>query len=67
MYNNTNRVMTTYIVLYLGSVIGLYSCITDASIVAKSLPHSTVVSCKLNSETDTGRQVLQNIIMAGSA
>jgi len=57
--------MTTYIVLYLGSVVGLYTCITDASIVAKSLPHSTVVSCKLNSETDTGRQLLQNVSTAG--
>ena len=57
--------MTTYIVLYLGSVIGLYSCVTDASLVAKALPHSTVVSCKLNSETDTGRQVLQNASMGG--
>ena len=57
--------MTTYIVLYLGSVVGLYTCITDASIVAKALPHSTVVSCKLNSETDTGRQVLQNASMGG--
>ena len=58
--------MTTYIVLYLGSVIGLYSCTTDARIVAKSLPHSSIVSCKLNSETDTGRQVLQNISMGSS-
>ena len=57
--------MTTYIVLYLGSVVGLYSCVTDASLVAKALPHSTVVSCKLNSETDTGRQVLQNASMGG--
>ena len=56
--------MTTYIVLYLGSVVGLYTCITDASIVAKALPHSTVVSCKLNSETDTGRQLLQNVSTA---
>ena len=57
--------MTTYIVLYLGSVVGLYTCITDASTVAKALPHSTVVSCKLNSETDTGRQVLQNVSTSG--
>ena len=57
--------MTTYIVLYHGSVVGLYSCITDATIVAKALLHSTVVSCKLNSETDTGRQVLQNASMGG--
>jgi hypothetical protein len=57
--------MTTYSGLYLGSVMGLYSCITDASIVAKALPHSTVVSCKLNSETDTGRQLLQNVSTAG--
>ena len=57
--------MTTYIVLYHGSVIGLYSCITDATIVAKALPHSIVVSCKLNSETDTGRQVLQNASTGG--
>ena len=51
--------MTTYIVLYLGSVVGLYSCTTDAACVAKALPHSSIVACKLNSETDTGRQVLQ--------
>jgi len=57
--------MTTFIVLYRGSVVGLYSCITDASIVAKALPHSTVVTCKLNSETDTGRQELQNASTGG--
>jgi hypothetical protein len=57
--------MTTYVVLYLGSVIGLYTCVTDASIVAKALPHSTMVSCKLNSETETGRQLLQNVSMSG--
>ena len=59
--------MTTYIVLYIGSVVGLYSCITDAAIVAKTLPQSTVVSCKLNSETETGKMLLANPSAGGVA
>jgi hypothetical protein len=57
--------MTVYTVLYLGTVVGLYTSVVDASIVAKSLPHSTVTSCKLNSETETGTQLLQNVSAAG--
>ena len=57
--------MTVYTVLYLGTVVGLYTSIVDASTVAKSLPHSIVASCKLNSETETGAQLLQNVSMAG--
>lgn len=57
--------MTVYTVLYLGSLVGLYSSLTDASIAAKALPQSTIVSCKLNSETDTGKQLLQNVSTAG--
>ena len=52
--------MTVYTVLYLGTVVGLYTSIVDASTVAKSLPQSTITSCKLNSETETGAQLLQN-------
>ena len=57
--------MTVYVVLYLGSLVGLYTSLTDASIAAKALSQSTIVSCKLNSETDTGTQLLQNVSMAG--
>lgn len=59
------KTMTVYAVLYLGSLVGLYTSLTDASIAAKALPQSTLVSCKLNSETTTGTQLLQNVSMAG--
>ena len=57
--------MTVYTVLYLGTVVGLYTSIIDASMVAKSLPQSNISACKLNSETDTGAQLLQNVSVAG--
>ena len=56
--------MTAYIVLYLGSVIGLYGSITDAACVAKALPQSSIVSCKLNQETGTGTMLLGNVSTA---
>ena len=59
------KTMTVYAVLYLGSLVGLYTSLTDASIAAKALPQSNIVSCKLNSETDTGTQLLQNISTSG--
>ena len=57
--------MTTYAVLFCGSLVGLYSAATDAANVAKQLQGSTVVSCLVNSETDTGALLLQNVSTAG--
>ena len=57
--------MTVYIVLFHGSVVGLYSCVTDAACVAKALPQSSLVSCKLDQETDTGTMLLANVSVAG--
>ena len=54
-----------YAVLWHGSLIGLYTAITDASNVAKMLQGSAVVSCEPNAETSTGAQVLQNVSTAG--
>ena len=51
--------MKTYIVLYLGSLVGVYSSPVDAATVAKALDKSVVVSCRLNSETDTGKALLR--------
>ena len=50
--------MKVYIVLYLGSLVGVYSSPVDAATVAKALDKSVVVACRLNSETETGKQLL---------
>ena len=54
-----------YAVLWNGSLIGIYTSISDSANVAKQLQGSTVVSCSINSETDTGRVLLQNVSTAG--
>ena len=50
--------MVVYAVLWHGSLIGLYTSTSDAANVGKQLQSSTVVSCSLNGETDTGSQLL---------
>eukprot|EP01045_Picozoa_sp_COSAG04_P002746 COSAG04_NODE_104_length_26097_cov_12.466074_19_plen_55_part_00 len=50
--------MKTYVVLFLGSVVGVYTSPVDAATVAKTLDKAVVVSCVLNGETETGKQLL---------
>ena len=51
--------MRAYCVIYLGSLIGIYTSPVDAAAVARALEKSVVVSCVLNSETETGKSLLQ--------
>eukprot|EP01046_Picozoa_sp_COSAG06_P045954 COSAG06_NODE_6435_length_2934_cov_25.637743_6_plen_56_part_00 len=53
--------MRAYVVLWHGSLIGVYSCAVDAAIMAKRLDRSTVVACQLNGETSTGAALLANL------
>ena len=46
--------MLIHVVLWHGSLIGLYTCATDAAVASKALHHSTVVTCHLNAETANG-------------
>ena len=52
--------MKAYVVLYLGSLIGVYSSPVDAATVSRALDKSVVVSCVLNGETSTGQQLLRS-------
>ena len=50
--------MIVYVVTYLGSVVGTYSCIPDAQAALKALPQSLLTSCQLNAETNHGKLLL---------
>ena len=49
-----------YCVLYHNQLIGLYTCITDASTVAKQLQGSVIQECEPNYESDIGTRMLQH-------
>ena len=50
--------MIVYVVTYLGSVVGTYSCVPDAQAAIRALPQSSMTSCQLNEETNHGRMLL---------
>ena len=54
----TKTVMVIHVVLWHGSLIGLYTCATDAAVASKPLHRSTVVTCHLNAESEHGAQLL---------
>jgi hypothetical protein len=49
-----------YCVIYHNQLIGLYTCITDASTVAKQLHGSVIQECEPNYESDIGARMLQH-------
>ncbi len=50
--------MIVYVVTYLGSVVGTYSCVPDAQAAVDALPQSVMTACQLNSETAHGKILL---------
>ena len=58
------QTMQVYAVIYFGGLIGLYTSAVDAHLACKRLPGCTVTSCKLNSETQAGRDIFEGITPA---
>jgi len=50
--------MIVYVVTYLGSVVGTYSCVPDAQAAIDALPQALMTSCQLNGETPHGKILL---------
>ena len=55
------QTMQVYAVIYYSGLIGLYTSAVDAHLACKRLPGCTVTSCKLNSETQAGRDIFNGI------
>jgi hypothetical protein len=49
-----------YAVVLHCQIIGIYTSVTDASLVQKQLPHSVIQECRLNTETHIGAQMLRS-------
>ena len=52
--------MICYCVLFHCSLVGVFSSAVDAAQCAKGLHGSTVVQCRLNDYTDTGKEIVRN-------
>jgi hypothetical protein len=50
-----------WVVIYYGTLIGVYTCAVDAVLVSNLVSGSTVHTCFLNSETETGQELLPSI------
>eukprot|EP01044_Picomonas_judraskeda_P022064 COSAG03_NODE_5379_length_1264_cov_1.239485_2_plen_66_part_00 len=50
-----------WVVIYYSTLIGVYTCAVDAMVVSNLISGSTVHTCLLNSETDTGKELLPGI------
>ena len=47
-----------YAVIFHNQMIGVYTCMPDAVMVAKQLHGSVIQSCRLNTETEIGAKLL---------
>ena len=52
--------MILYGVIWNGTLVAVYSCLTTATECAEKLYGSSIVECRLNDLTDAGKRLTQN-------